>query len=64
MSEAVRPAPPTTAEDTSANDRVNPMVTIEEGESERVRNEAPNVPNGDTESTGILKDRVSELFFR
>ena len=47
--------------DISANDRVNPIVTIQEGESEQVGNEAPNIPNGDTDSTGILKDQVSEF---
>ena len=47
--------------DTSANDRVNPIVTIQEGESEQVGNEAPNIPNGDTDSTDTLKDQVSEF---
>ena len=60
MSETVRPAQPTTAGDTSANDRVNPIATIQEGESERVGDEAPCIPNGATDSTGGLKDQVSE----
>ena len=60
MSEAVRPAQPTTAGDTSANDRVNPITTIQEGESEQVGDEAPCIPNGATDSTGGLKDQVSE----
>ena len=34
MSEAVRPVPSTTAGDTCANDRINPIATIEEGEGE------------------------------
>ena len=61
MSEAMRPAPPTTAGETSANDRVNPIVTIQEGESEQDGNEALNIPDGDTYSTGTLKDQVSEF---
>ena len=62
MSEAVRPAPPTTAGDTSANnDRVNPIVTIQEGESEQVENEAPNISNEDTDSADTLKDQVSQM---
>ena len=62
MSEAVRPAPPTTAGDTSTNnERVNPIVTIQEGESEQVGNEATSIPNGDADSTGTLKDQVSEF---
>ena len=47
---------------TSANnDRVNLVVTIQEGESEQVGNEAPHIPNGDTDSTGTLKEQVSEF---
>ena len=61
VSEAVRPAPPTTAGDTCANDRVNPIATIQEGEGELVGDEAPSIPNGVTDSTIILKDQVSEL---
>ena len=47
--------------DTSANDRVNPIVTIHEGEGEWVGNEASNIPNGDTDSIDTLKDQVSEF---
>ena len=61
MSEAVRPVPPTTAGDTCANDRVNPIATIQEGVSELVGDEAPTIPNGVTDSTVTLKDQVSEL---
>ena len=61
VSEAVRPAPPTTAGDTCANDRVNPIATIQEGEGELIGDEAPSIQNGVTDSTVILKDQVSEL---
>ena len=61
MSEAVRPAPPTTAGDTCANDRGNPIATIQEGEAELVGDEAPGIQDGVTNSTVILKDQVSEL---
>ena len=61
MSEAVRPAPPTTAINTCANDRVNPIATIQEGEGELVGDEAPDIQNGVTDSTVTLKDQVSEL---
>ena len=59
LTEAVRPAQPTTAgRDSSTNDRVKPVATIHEGEL--AGDEASSIPNEATDNTDSLKDQVSD----
>ena len=61
LTEAVRPAQPTTAgRDSSTNDRVKPVATIQEGEGELGGDEVSNIPNEATDNTDSLKDQVSD----
>ena len=61
LTEAVRPAQPTTAGgDSSTNDRVKPVATIQEGEGELAGDEVSNIPNEATDNTDSLKDQVSD----
>ena len=61
LTEAVRPAQPTTSGgDSSTNDRVKPVATIQEGEGELGGDEVSNIPNEATDNTDSLKDQVSD----